>query len=143
MKKLTAITAAIAISAFPLTGFAHDDIKVVINDGEVGFDAPPRIIDGRTMVPMRGVFEALGAEVSWVEEARLILAVSGTSIIAMEIGSPVLTVTELVSGQTSPVELDVPPMIEEDRTFVPVRAVSEALNKNVEWDGESLTVTIN
>ena len=142
MKKTAALMAAVLIGTASLTGFAESGISVIINNETAEFEAPPRIIDGRTMVPMRGVFEALGAEVNWVEEARLILAVSGTSIIAMEIGSPTLTVTEVISGETSSVELDVPPMIEEDRAFVPLRAVSQTLGKSVDWDGETKTVTI-
>lgn len=104
MRKITAIMAAIVIGIFPLTGFAeNDDIKVVINSETVKFKAPHCIIDGRTMVPMRGVFEVLGASVDWLEEARLILTVSGASIIAMEIDSPMFTVKEVVWGETTTV----------------------------------------
>ncbi|MEE1050022.1 MAG: copper amine oxidase N-terminal domain-containing protein, partial [Clostridia bacterium] len=53
------------ISAVSLTSFAADEIKVLLDGQELMFDVPPQLINDRTMVPMRKIFETLGATVSW------------------------------------------------------------------------------
>lgn len=142
MKKITACIAALILSILPMTALADDDIKVIINDQVIEFDVPPQIIEERTMVPMRKIFETLGAKVEWVPEDRLILASGGTKIIAMEIDSYSFSMTDLISGKTDIIELDVPPQIVSERTLVPVRAVSEALDKTVDWDEQTKSVII-
>ena len=106
------------------------------------FDAEPRIINDRTMVPMRAIFEELGCEVSWFEEDRLIIALKSPLIISMMIDSTVMPVQDIQTREQKIVTLDAAPVIEEDRTFVPVRAVSEALGAEVTWDEETRTVSV-
>lgn len=134
------IAAALIISAAP-AALAAENISVIVNGAPVEFDVPPQIIEERTMVPMRAAFEALGARVEWAEDARLIVAAYGTRIIAMEIGVKRFTVTDVVSGETTSIELDVPPQIADDRALVPIRAVSEALGKTVEWNENRVIIS--
>lgn len=147
MKRIAAAAAAIILSIITTTGFAEDYIaedyiKVIIDNEEVEFDALPCIINDTTLVPMRRIFEKLGAKVNWIPESQLIIASSGTNIIAMEIGSDSFNISDVVKEETKKIELDVPAQIISDRTFIPIRAVSEALNKSVEWDGQTRTITI-
>lgn len=120
----------------------EDDIKVTLDGKEIAFDVPPQIIDGRTLVPMRAIFEALGAEVEWSQELQSVLAEKDDTFITMTIGVNVFTVGNLRDSISEKVELDVPPVIIEERTLVPVRAVSESLDCKVDWDGENRAVII-
>ena len=121
---------------------AASELSVFIDGYSVEFDVPPQIIDDRTMVPVRKTFEILGAEVEWVDEIKLVLATYKTFIIAMPIGEYSFNITDVVSGETTTVELDVPPQIVDSRTLVPLRAISEALGKNVDYVAETRTVLI-
>lgn len=141
MKKIISL---ILISVLLLCGavYAEKPVTVKLNGEVLEFDAEPQLISERTMVPMRKIYESLGASVEWIEEAQLIIATYKTSIISMEIGKESFNVTDVLSGDTETITLDVPPQIVGTRTLVPVRAISEALEKNVEWDEETYTVLI-
>ena len=125
------------------TAFADDDIDVIIDGEHIYFDVQPCIMEDRTMVPMRKIFEELGSTVEWVSDANLIIATKDINIIAMEIGVNTISITDIKDGQTIEVNLDVPPVIIEDRTLVPLRAVAEVFGYEVIWDDESHTVIIN
>ena len=96
----------------------------------------PYIENDRTMVPLRFISEALGAEVEWVAETRTIHISLEETKISMQIDNKEYT----INGETK--EMDVAPVIREDRTFVPLRFVSEALNKSVYWNGVTSIVVI-
>jgi hypothetical protein len=100
-------------------------------------DVPPMIINDRTMVPLRAIFEALGADVQWDGDTRTITGTKGDTTITMQIDS--LTMTK--NGAES--ALDTPPQIVSDRTLVPVRAIAESFDCQVDWDGDTRTVTIS
>ena len=111
-------------------------ISVVLNGSKMSFDQPPVIIDERTLVPMRAIFEALGTEVMWNGDARAVTAIRSDKIITMQIDSNIM----YVNGAA--LTLDVPPQLVNDYTMVPVRAVSESLDCTVDWDGATQTVYI-
>lgn len=143
MKKLLILFLCF-IMALPVSAFAaeNDEISVLVSGSKLEFDVQPQIIDGRTMVPMRKIFEALGANVQWVGEANLIIATKGLNIMAMEIGKNTFSVTNIATQETKNIELDVSPVIIDSRTLVPVRAISEALDMKVDWNNETRTVLI-
>ncbi|MCL1848255.1 MAG: copper amine oxidase N-terminal domain-containing protein [Clostridiales bacterium] len=99
--------------------------------GNASLDVPPRIVDGRTMAPLRFVGEALGAEVDWDGETRQVAYTAGGRRILLTVGQK----TAMIGDRM--VEMDIPPMIINDRTMVPVRFVSQWLGAAVRWD-ESL-----
>ncbi len=115
---------------------ADEAIKVTINGDRVIFDVPPQIINGRTMVPMRSVFETFGAAIDYSDESKTITAVREGKTIIMQIGAGEM----MVDGVSVP--LDVPVQIIDGRTMVPARAVADALGCNVSWDAGTKTVII-
>lgn len=134
MKKiLAALCAAMLLGVF---AGAEEEITVLVNGDKVEFDQPPIIVNDRTMVPMRAIFEKLNLTVQWIEEEQCILAFDGEMKIAMFIGSPYIYLDD------EEFKIDTAPIIVNDRTLVPLRVIGEALNGDVEWDGESRTVTI-
>lgn len=142
MKKLYALILIFVLLFSFQNVYAQDEITVTINGYFVMFDVPPQIINGRTMVPMRIIFESLGANVDWVGEENLVVATYKTNIITMPIGEMSFSVTDVLTNETRVVELDVAPTIIDGRTLVPARAVSEAIGKTVNWDNDTRTVII-
>jgi len=139
MKKLSAVFLAlvIIISSFSAVNvFAADEIKVSINDKLQTYDQMPVIIEGRTLVPMRAIFESLGASVEWANETKMVTGTKGDTVVKIQIGKT----TAIVNGKGQ--KLDVPAQIVNDRTMVPARFVAEALGCEVGWDADTKTVLI-
>jgi hypothetical protein len=109
-------------------------VSVVVNGNTMQFDQPPVEQAGRVFVPLRGIFEQLGASV--VYQNGQINATGDGRNIALQIGSTNAT----VNGQTQ--TLDSPPFVEGSRTLVPLRFVAQALGANVDWNNNTSTVTI-
>ena len=100
-------------------------------DGEkIGFDQTPVIENGRTLVPLRAIFESLGASVIWDGETQTVIAQKGDTIVALVVGSTSAFVNE------EPVTLDVPAKIINGRTLVPVRFIADCFGVETNWDGE-------
>lgn len=112
-------------------------IEVVINEKKVVFDVTPRILNGRTLIPVRSVFESLGAEVSWEESTETVSILKGSKVIKFKVGSN----RGYIDGEQ--VEIDIPASIINGRTMVPVRFIAEELGFEVAWDGEKRVVLIN
>ena len=111
-------------------------IKVMLDGEKILFDVLPSITDGRTLVPLRAIFEALGAEVEWDASNQKITAKKDDITVSMQIGNKTLTKNE------EKIELDVAPTIIDSRTLVPVRAVAEGFNVKVLWDDATKTVSL-
>ena len=107
-----------------------------MNEKYISFDQQPIIENGRTLVPLRAIFEALGADVTWDSATQTVTATKGTKKISLTIGSTKMSVDGVIKT------LDVSAKLLGGRTLVPVRAVSEAFGCNVEWDGANQTVII-
>lgn len=112
------------------------EISVFVDGELVSFDVAPLMVDNRTLLPMRAVFECFGAEVSFEEETQTARAVKGDMTIEIPIGSR----NVMVNGVQQ--ELDVPAMVVDDRTLIPIRFVGEALKADVDWDGKNEVVNI-
>lgn len=89
-----------------------------------------QLIDNRSLVPLRSIFEELGATVKWEQDSKKITAVKGTQEIILTIGSKHTS----VNGKQ--VIIDVPAQVRNGRTLVPLRFVSEALGATVGWDND-------
>ena len=104
------------------------DVKVWYNCAFIEFDQQPIIENGRTLVPMRKIFETLGATVDWNGETQTITSTKGDTTIILTVGNK----TAYKNGEA--IELDVPAKIINGRTLVPVRFIAESLDITVEWD---------
>jgi hypothetical protein len=111
-------------------------VRVYVNGEQVMFDQQPIVVGSRVLVPLRGIFEKMGATVVWLPETRTVRAQRGTTSVELHIGST----SALVNGAT--VTLDVPAQIVGGRTVVPLRFISESLGATVNYDDASRTVTI-
>jgi len=132
---LSVVLAVFLIFALAPTVFAN--ISVTLDGSPIYFgDVPPQMIDNRTMVPLRAIFEALNAEIEWDGYTQTVTANRAGRVVVMQVGNPVIT----VAGNY--VELDVPPLIIDNRTLVPARAVAESFGVNVEWNGYTQTVVL-
>lgn len=117
----------------PATGA---DIKVYLDGELLNFDVPPRIENSRTLVPLRRIFEAMGATVEWNPSNQIVTATRQGVIVQLPIGSKSPTVNGIVWP------LDVPAKIVGDRTLAPLRFVGEAFGGKVSWNEAERTIHI-
>lgn len=111
---------------------------VVLDGKQLNFsDAQPIIEDGRTLVPLRAIFEAMGAKVEWNQDTQTTTAIKGNTTVVLKIGST----TPTINGNIS--TLDVPAKIINGRTLVPLRFVGEAFGGTVNWDPATQVITIS
>lgn len=122
--------------ALPFTQASGASVTVNLAGRTMSFDSPPRIEAGRVLVPMRAIFEALGATVQWHAQGQRIVATKGRDIVELTVGS------RMVNNKGTNEEIDVPPRIIRNRTLVPLRFVSQALGAIVNWDADTRTVDI-
>ncbi len=120
-----------------LSYIKDDAILVMLKGRYIDFDVAPIIINDRVMVPVRNIFEALGANVNWMGETQTIFAVKGTDIITMQVGQNSFFKNE------DKIEIDSPSVIIDSRTLVPIRAVAEALDTEVFYNQNTRTVVIH
>ncbi len=113
-----------------------DEIAVKFNGKYLDFDVKPTIINGRTMVPFRKIFEALNCTVSWDDENAIATGSRNGYIVSLPIGDTTAFVN------SSPVDLDQPAELINERTMVPLRFVSESMGALVSWNEATSTVTI-
>jgi len=150
-KVLSLVLAAIlAMSAFAFSAAvseATDEIRVILNGELVEFDVPPMIVNNRTMVPMRAIFEALGMRVRWYEDYQEIWSSIESTGAILQIGFTIDDYYMRTFLNEKPLfphtRLDVTPLIVDNRTLVPLRAIAEALRKRVNWNSETNTVYID
>ncbi len=117
--------------------YREKEVKVLVDGEELqNLDMPAVIIDDRTLVPLRAIFEKMGAKVTWDAELQMITAETEDKTIVMFINNK----AGVVNGNAF--NMDVAPKIINDRTMVPVRAIAEAVGASVLWDDASRTVRI-
>lgn len=111
--------------------------RVILNGKQLDFEVPPVIENSRTMVPLRSIFEAMGANVDWNAASRVVTANKGDIAVIL----PVNSSTVIVNG--NPFVLDVPSKIVNGRTLAPLRFVGEAFGGRVTWESKTKTIYIN
>ncbi|PHV72288.1 hypothetical protein CS063_02090 [Sporanaerobium hydrogeniformans] len=115
-----------------------DPIKLYVNKNEVKTTLmPPVQIEERVLVPVREVFEPMGAQVEWDGKAQKVWIMYEEDVLALEVNQKVATVND------QPLEMDVPAKIINDKLMVPVRFISEAMGFEVSWVQASRSVYID
>ena len=110
----------IQVNGQPVTGFSP-------------YIAPP----GITMVPVRGLFEKVGAGVQWDGTTRTVTVSTGTAVVSLQVGSSAGMVNGRAAAMPRPAE------IMDGRTYIPLRFIAENLGARVQWDEGTATVRIN
>ncbi len=139
MRKIISIVLAfVMLAVLNITVLAEKlpDITFVVDGKVANCDVPPVIEDGRTLVPVRALFESLDAKVGWNAKTKKITIMYGETEILLFADSVVAIVDNLYK------ELDVPARIIDSRTMIPVRFVSESLEFKVDWNEKTRTVTV-
>mgnify|MGYP000927463070 CR=1 FL=1 len=137
IKKVLSFLLILAYVISVVPAYANSDITVVLDGKILSFEQNPFIENGRTLVPMRAIFEALGASVSWDGETKTVTSQKENTTVKVTIDQAEME----VNGEKK--VLDVPAKIVNDRTFVPLRAVSEAFGAKVDYVAESKVILIS
>lgn len=135
MRAFRTALSAVVIAAASAT-FAQQ-IQATVNGTPVFFsDVQPMMVNSRVMVPLRGVFEQMSADVDWVAATQTVTAKTQDRTVVLRVGDPVAT----INGRT--VTMDTPAVLYRNRTLVPLRFLGESLGAEVAWIEASRTVAI-
>ena len=140
MKKIIPIILSLTAVMSTSTALADESITVMLNGQAMDFDVAPIIQNDRVLVPMRAIFEELHCSVDYTDiDGRQIITakLNENNSIGLVIGSDEMQI------HNQKIKLDTAPIIVNDRTLVPLRAVSEAFDYDVNWDEDTKTVTIS
>lgn len=142
MKKLiVTLLAVLLVAALSFSVIAEEvrPVYVTLNGEAIdceSYGQSATIVEGRTLVPLRAIFEALGASVEWDQSTKTVTSTLNDTKIKLAIGENTL----YVNGEGK--QLDVPAQIMNNRTMVPARAVAEAFGVEVSWDKDTRTVIL-
>ena len=134
LKKFMCVAFATMLMSVP--AFAQD-VRVSVNAALVDFDGQgATVVEGRTLIPVRGVFDKLGYSVNWDAESKVVTLTKDSVTITVPVGSNVIT----KNGEAT--TIDVPAQIIEGRTMLPLRAIGDAAGCEVAWDAETKIASI-
>ena len=140
MKKIISLLITLGIVLTSFTALAQNEVTVLKDGEKLEFDVNPFIDVDTTMVPMCGIFEAIGADVTWDNDTRTVIALYNVGeeqkSLILQIGCDYAFLNGIK------ISFEKPAVIVGDRTFVPLRAVNESLGHDVSWDQDTYTVTI-
>lgn len=147
MKKRVLVSAISLVLLFSLVAVsalaAGNTIEMQIGNPEatvygeaMTMDAPPVIVNDRTMVPLRFVAEAMGVSLYWDGETATVFIMSGESVTTLQIG------LEYALKDNGKIALEAAPVIVNDRTMVPLHLIAEVFGLGTDWNAETETVTI-
>ena len=136
MKLRKAILCAVAAAAMSTACYAQD-INVSLNGNIVSFpNQQPVVVEGRTLIPLRGVFDNMGYSIDWDGETKTVTLKKNSDTLKIAIGQASID----VNGAST--AIDVPAQIINGSTMLPLRAIATATGAEVLWDADSKTATI-
>ena len=134
--------AILILAAVFMTGFkAQNDVKIYVNNKIVKSDQPPLIFENRTFVPVRVIAEDIGAKVEYHREDLTVTIEKDHTSILIAIGDDKAGFSDGIKA--GPVPIDAPAFIKNNRTYLPLRAISELFDMNVNWDAKKRAVYID
>ena len=140
MKKiLTLLITLVMVMALGFVATAQAPVTVTLDGKTIdceSYGSPATIVEGRTLVPLRAIFESLGATVDWDKDTRTASSKLGDTQIKLTVGEKTLY------KNGTAVALDVPATIINGRTMVPARAIADSYGVSVEWNKETRTVIL-
>lgn len=140
MKKTIAALLTAVMLITPACVLADGEISVEVNGQAIDFtqydNVMPYIENDYTLIPVRAIAESLGLNVDWDETTRTVSVHNFYRSIEIVIDSDIATVNDETK------RLDIPARITDDRTFIPLRFVSESMGATVDWKEESRLITI-
>jgi hypothetical protein len=117
--------------------YGQATLEVTVDGKPVEFkDAPPQVITGRTMVPLRGVFEAIGAYVEYSAEIRTITVKRGNEVVELRLGE------RIAKKNGAEILMDMVPKVLGGTTMVPLRFVAESMGAHVDFDAKKNLIRI-
>lgn len=138
MKTSYLLASALAVSIVATASAQTDSISVYVNGTAVQFaGSGPRMMGSRVMVPLRGVFEQMGADVGWNEAKQEVTAMTDSTNVQLHVGSTEAWVN------SKALTMDSAPMKWNNRVFVPLRFLGEALGADVRWEPTMASVYID
>lgn len=139
MKKIISLVLAVilALSSMICVFAADEGIKVYLEGSKINFDVQPQTINDRTMVPIRAIFETMGANVTWDETTQTATSTKDNTTVKMTLNSTTEYINDIAY------EMDVTPVIIDGRTLAPARYVAEAFGYYVNWDSMTQSVLIS
>lgn len=140
MKKLISLFLSSAILLSSSVAFAKSDISVKFNGATIDFEHSPIIINDRTMIHLRSFSDIFGCSLSWDNNARSVHLTNDELDAVIRIDNPEITVVK--NGEETKSMLEVSPMIVNDVTFIPLRAIAEIFETEISWNNEERTVEI-
>jgi len=139
----TTITVSTSDGRKAVCNFTVTGAKIVLNGEQLSFDQPPINTNGRLLVPIRKISESMGRSVYWNQEMQTALIDNETNALIVPLYSDTLyKAYEHAFESWEQVSLDVPALMSNDRILVPIRAICENLDANVEWDSKYSTAYI-
>ena len=128
------VLALLALAGLPAAAQQPVDISIVINGETLPNEPPPRLVGGKILIPLRPVFNALGADVK--SENKVITAQRGDRVVELVPNEKEAS----INGEL--VELEVPPLLFDGSLYVPLRFVAQAMGDDVAYDGNTKTLTV-
>lgn len=120
---------------FPVSA-DNSEISVYLDAAKIEFDVKPQIINGRTMVPIRAIFEKMGAVVEWDGNTSSAICTKGDTIVKMTVNSMDMYINNQLT------KMDISPVVIDGRTLAPARYVAEAFGADVQWSQNNNSVVI-
>lgn len=136
LKRIAVVLCFLLIPCFFVLQANAAEIAVAVDGNYLDLPVAPLMVENRVLVPMRAIFEALGANVDWQGSSKTILATKNGSEVKLVVGSK----TAYINGTSK--TLDVPPRVSQGTTLIPLRFVGEALGEKVTWDEKNTQVIV-
>ncbi|GAA0134043.1 hypothetical protein YSY43_08830 [Paenibacillus sp. YSY-4.3] len=123
-------------NAAPKKGYTTVDITLIVNGSVVPLEQKAVIVNGTVLIPLKNLFDALGATLEWDQATKKITASKGDTSVELTVDSTA------ARKQNKPLTLQAKPIVINGYTMVPARFAAESFDATVEWDSQSSTITV-